>query len=110
MLFLALKLLPYVRVAMIHIATKWQDIGLYLNVEQSKIEGIRHKCRRDHDKSLTEVLAEWLRNPNPKLPHTWRTVVAVMAYRVAGDHPNEALKVAEMYQGKWQARYHLYLM
>ena len=94
-----MKHLPYIRVAMIGISRKWYDIGVYLKVELNKLDGIKDRCKKDNDKCLTAMLAAWLSNPKPEAPPTWWTVVAVMAYRVAGDHPSEAQKVAETYQG-----------
>ena len=69
---------------------------MYLKVELNKLDGIKDRCKKDNDKCLTAMLAAWLSEVPPP---TWRTVVAVMAYRVAGDHPSEAQKVAETYLG-----------
>ena len=73
---------------------------MYLKVELNKLDGIKGKYKRDNDKCLTAMLAEWLSNPKPEAPPTWWTVVAVMAYRVAGDDPSAAQKVAETYRGR----------
>ena len=94
-----LKHLPFVRAALVPISTKWYEVGLYLKVEKNKLDSIKYGRKMDSDKCLTAMLAAWLSGPNPTIPPTWKTVVAVMAYRVAGDNPSAAMKVAEIYQG-----------
>ena len=86
------------RAALVPISTKWYEIGLFLKVEKNKLDEIKYRRKMDSDKCLTAMLAAWLSGPSRT---TWETVVKVMAYRVAGDNPNEAMKVAELYQGMY---------
>ena len=84
---------PYVRAALLPVATNYHGIGAFLGLFPSKLR----KFKGRSDSCLTEVLAEWFLNHGPV---TWRRVVIVIADPSAGDNPGYAGQVAEEYKSK----------
>lgn len=96
---LTLKDLPYIRMAMVDVASHWYNIGIHFGIPTGKMDEIRSKNRNDPDFCLTSILVVWLRTHNLKLgPPTWRKVVIAVSSRVGGDHPSLASKIAKEYK------------
>ncbi len=77
---------------MIDVSVNWYSIGLQLGVDMSTLDKIRSQHRRDSDRCLTRVIAEWLKNSKCC---TWRKVVIAVSSRVGGDNPALARKIAQ---------------
>jgi hypothetical protein len=93
--FLGLSNLGELRVAVYSLTSKWHNLGIGFGISTSKLEEFRSKYRGDPDRCLTCILAEWIRNCNPKYaPPTWKKLVIVVASRVGGDNPKLAREIA----------------
>ena len=69
-------------------------MGISFGIPTSKLEEFRSKYR-DPDRCLTCILAEWIRNCNPKhSPPTWKKLVIAVASRVGADNPALARRIA----------------
>ena len=93
--------LRYVIRAMNGVSAKWQQIALRFKLAGGKTDGIKSRLRKDPDRCLLEVIAEWLQSDAADC--TWRSVVCAIAARVGGDNPSEAEKVAKEYQSMLQS-------
>ena len=91
-----MKDLPYVRAALINVSAEWYNIGVYFRIHVNTLDQIKRENRRDCDKCLTAMIAEWLKSSASKVdPPTWKMVVVAIASRVGGDNPSEAKRIAE---------------
>ena len=93
-----IKHLPYVRAAMIGVSSNWYMIGIHFGLKPNILDKIQSENRRDTDRCLTAMIAEWL--VNSISPPTWRKVVIAIASKVGGDNPSEAQRIVEQHQGK----------
>jgi len=88
-----MKDLAYIRTALINVSADWYNIGVHFRIHVNTLDQIKRENRRDCDKCL-DMIAEWLKNDTGD-PPTWKKVVAAIAYRVGGDNPNEAKRIAQ---------------
>ena len=92
------KDLPYVRTSLIGVSAQWYNIGVHFRIDTNRLDEIKKKNRRDCDRCLTAMVAEWLKSNSPRTgPPTWRTVVIAIAAQVGGNNPREAEEVAKHY-------------
>ena len=89
-----MKDLPYVRAALINVSAEWYNIGVHFRIHVNTLDQIKRENRRDCDRCLTAMIAEWLKNDTGD-PPTWKKVVAAIASRVGGDNPSEAKRIAQ---------------
>jgi len=78
--------------AMIDVSVNWYSMGLQMGVAMSTLDQIRSAHRRDCDRCLTRLIAEWLKNSRRC---TWRQVVIAVSSRVGRDNPALAHKIAQ---------------
>lgn len=87
------------RVALKDVSSQWYNLGVHFRVDINKLDGIKRANRNNSERCLTDMLAEWLKNPRHS-PPTWRKVVIAVASRVGGDNPREAQRIAQDYKSK----------
>ena len=77
------KDLRTVRDAVWDARTKWMNIGIELDLQQSDLTAIEAAHRSDIGRCLTEMLTLWLKQVDP--PPTWSKMVAALQHRIIGE-------------------------
>ena len=91
---------------MLAVSTRWKDIGLFFGIGITELDKIEKDYRRNSDRCLTYVIAEWLKNHQPE--PTWRKVCRAVAARAGGDNPSEAKRIADLLcSGEWLIVFYL---
>ena len=56
----------------------WFDFGVQVDITIQKLQDIEQKQNKDQEKCFLIILDLWEKNPPPKFPFTWKSVLKIL--------------------------------
>ena len=71
------------------LASKWHNLGVFLGLDEGRLNTIRHNCKNEAEDCLREVLSAWIKQVDP--PPSW----SALAVAVETFNPSIAEKIKQ---------------